>query len=78
MNNTELFTKIAMQAELDYYSKSIMDCIMEKLTAEHAPVREAVLNFWHYSCGLCGFMLYCEIMAQLPSVSNAPVISYKL
>lgn len=78
MKNSELFTQIAMQAETEYYSKSIMDCIMEKLAEEKSCFREAILDFWHYSCGRCGFMLYCEIMSQLPSISNGPVISYKL
>lgn len=75
LNNSDKFMLVAMKAETRCYDEQIMNAILEKLQEEQDEVRQAILDFWHFLSGNCGFMLYCEIMARLNGVDRQ-AISY--
>ena len=77
LNNSDKFMLVAMKAENRCYDELIMSAIMEKLASETDEVRNAILDFWHYVSGQCGFMLYCEVMARLGGVEKQAV-SYRV
>jgi hypothetical protein len=68
---------IAMMLEQHGYPQPEMDYMFGNLHQEEPQKREELLAFL-YTSSPCTYRLYLEIMAQLPSVSNEPVISFKL
>jgi hypothetical protein len=68
---------IAMMLEEHGYPQLEMDYMFGKLCQEEPQYREDLISFL-YANSPCTYRLYLELMKQLPSVSNEPVISFTI
>ena len=68
---------MSMDAETLGYSSDIMNTILKLIQSKTSETRQAIMQFLYCHQGT-PLRLFFEIMRYLPSVSNEPVISYKL
>ena len=68
---------MSMDAETLCYSPEMMNMILTLIQSKEPQIREAIMQFLYSHQG-APLRLFFEIMRYLPSVSNEPVISYKL
>ena len=68
---------MSMDAETLGYSQDIMNIILKLIQSKTSETRSEIMQFLYCNQGT-PLRLFFEIMRYLPSVSNEPVISYKL
>ena len=68
---------MSMDAETVGYCPEIMNIILTLIQIKTSETRSEIMQFLYCHQG-APLRLFFEIMRYLPSVSNAPVISYKL
>ena len=68
---------MAMDAETLGYCAEIMNTILTIIQSKTSETRSEIMQFLYCHQG-APLRLFFEIMRYLPSVSNEPVISYKL
>ena len=68
---------MSMDAETLGYCQEIMSIILPLIQSKTSETREEIMQFLYCHQGT-PLRLFFEIMRYLPSVSNEPVISYKL
>ena len=68
---------MSMDAETLGYSQDIMNIILKLIQSKTSETRLEIMQFLYNHQGT-PLRLFFEIMRYLPSVSNEPVISYKL
>ena len=68
---------MSMDAETVGYCPEMMNMVLTLIQAKTPDTREEIMQFLYCHQG-APLRLFFEIMRYLPSVSNAPVISYKL
>ena len=68
---------MSMDAETVGYCSEIMNIILTLIQSKTSETRSEIMQFLYCHQG-APLRLFFEIMRYLPSVSNAPVISYKL
>lgn len=68
---------MSMDAETMSYCREIMDIILTLLQSKEPDTRQRMMQFLYCHQG-APLRLFFEIMRYLPSVTNEPVISYKL
>ena len=69
--------KISIDAESMSYCPEIMNMVLTLIQSKSPETREAIMQFLYCNQG-APLRLFFEIMRYLPSVSNEPIISYKL
>lgn len=68
---------ISMDAELNCYSSEVMNMILSFIQSQEPKNRTSIMQFLYCHQGAT-LRLFFEIMRYLPSVSNEPIISYKI
>lgn len=68
---------MSIDAETMGYCREIMDVILTLLQSKQSDTRQNMMQFLYCHQG-SPLRLFFEIMRYLPSVTNEPVISYKL
>ena len=68
---------MSMDAETVGYCPEMMNMVLTLIQAKTPETREEIMQFLYCHQG-APLRLFFEIMRYLPSVSNEPVISYKL
>ena len=68
---------MSMDAETLGYCSEIMSIILPLIQSKQPGTRSEIMQFLYSNQG-APLRLFFEIMRYLPSVSNEPVISYKL
>ena len=68
---------MSMDAETLSYCSEIMNAILTIIQSKTSETRSEIMQFLYCHQG-APLRLFFEIMRYLPSVTNAPVISYKL
>ena len=68
---------MSMDAETVGYCSEMMNMILTLIQSKSPETREAIMQFLYSHQGT-PLRLFFEIMRYLPSVTNEPVISYKL
>ena len=68
---------MSMDAETVGYCSEMMNMVLTLIQSKEPETREAIMQFLYCHQG-APLRLFFEIMRYLPSVTNEPVISYKI